>query len=543
MRERRINRKSLCLIRGQFSKLGVARLKTRSRSRSRSRTSLLLPLEYTLGTMTNKTAHDHRHDVNLLAIAHETMLAEGFSPDIPTAVENELRQIDDGPLTSDSTVRDLRKLLWSSIDNLTSRDLDQVEFVERQADDSIRVLIGIADVAAFVPEGSAIDSHAFENTTSVYTGVTTFPMLPEELSTDKTSLLDGQDRRAIVIEFIVTSDGGVNAQDVFPALVHNYSKMSYEVIGNWLDHDTAVPKEVSRVPNLEEQVRLQFEAATRLLEARRIQGALYLETIQPTPVIDENGRITDLSVDERNSARDIIENFMIAANASMAEFLDRRGVAALRRVVRTPENWPRIVEIAKELNETLPPEPGIQALSNFLDRRRKLDPDHFADLSLAVVKLLGPGDYVVQVPGQPSEGHFGLAVHRYTHSTAPNRRYADLTIQRLLKSSIADDGTRYTVKELNKIADQCNDRESAARKVERKMRKVAAAVLMEDRIGQEFNAIVTGATPKGTFARILKPPVDGMVVKSEHHLKVGQHTRLKLLSTDPRRGFIDFAAI
>lgn len=493
--------------------------------------------------MTNKTAHDHGHDVNLLAIAHETMLAEGFSPDIPTAVENELRQIDDGPLTSDSTVRDLRHWLWSSIDNLTSRDLDQVEFVERQADDSIRVLIGIADVAAFVPKGSAIDSHAFENTTSVYTGVTTFPMLPEELSTDKTSLLEGQDRRAIVIEFIVTSDDRVKAQDVFPALVHNYSKMSYEVIGNWLDHDTAVPKEVSRIPNLEEQVRLQFEAATRLLEALRAQGALHLETIQATPVIDENGRITDLSIDERNSARDIIENFMIAANASMADSLDRRGVAALRRVVRTPENWPRIVEIAKELNETLPHEPSIQALSNFLDRQHKVDPDHFADLSLAVVKLLGPGDYVVQVPGQQSEGHFGLAVHRYTHSTAPNRRYADLIIQRLLKASIADDGTSYTVEDLRKIADHCNDRESAARKVERKMRKVAAAVLMKDRIGEEFNAIVTGATPKGTFARILKPPVDGMVVRGQAHLKVGQRARVKLLSTDPRRGFIDFAAI
>ena len=268
-----------------------------------------------------------------------------------------------------------------------------------------------------------------------------------------------------------------------------------------------------------------------------------METIQATPVIDESGRVTDLSIDERNSARDIIENFMIAANASMAEFLDRRGVASLRRVVRTPENWPRIVEIAKELNETLPHDPSIQALSNFLDRRRQADPDHFADLSLAVVKLLGPGDYVVQVPGQQSEGHFGLAVHRYTHSTAPNRRYADLIIQRLLKGSYVDDGSNYTIEELTAIAEHCNDRESAARKVERKMRKVAAAVLMNDRIGQEFKAIVTGATPKGTFARILKPPVDGMVVKGEDRLKVGQRVRVKLLSTDPRRGFIDFAAI
>jgi len=493
--------------------------------------------------MTNKTARKQGHDVNLLAIAHETMVAEGFSPDIPTAVENELRRIDESAVISDSSARDLRQLLWSSIDNVTSRDLDQVEFVERQEDNSIRVLIGIADVAAFVSKGSAVDAHAFENTTSVYTGVTTFPMLPEELSTDKTSLLEGQDRLAIVIEFSVTPNGDVTTHEVFPALVHNYSKMSYEVIGKWLDNNTTAPPEVSRVPHLEEQVRLQFETAKRLLEARRTQGALHLETIQATPVIDESGHVTDLSIDERNSARDIIENFMIAANGSMAEFLDQRGVAALRRVVRTPENWPRIVEIAKELDDTLPQEPSSQALSNFLDRRRKVDLDHFADLSLAIVKLLGPGDYVVQVPGQQSEGHFGLAVHRYTHSTAPNRRYADLITQRLLKGSIVDDGAHYSVEELNKIATHCNDRESAARKVERKMRKVAAAVLMNDRIGQEFKAIVTGATPKGTFARILKPPVDGMVVKGEARLKVGQRVRVKLLSTDPKKGFIDFAAI
>ena len=294
--------------------------------------------------------HHHGHGVNLLAIAHEAMVAEGFSPDIPPAVENELRRIDESAVISDSSTRDLRQLLWSSIDNVTSRDLDQVEFVERQEDDSIRVLIGIADVAAFVSKGSAIDSHAFENTTSVYTGVTTFPMLPEELSTDKTSLLEGQDRLAVVIEFSVTLTGDIKTHEVFPALVHNHSKMSYEVIGKWLDNDTVTPPEVSRVPHLEEQVRLQFEVAKRLLEARKTKGALHLETIQATPVIDESGRVTDLSIDERNSARDIIENFMIAANASMAEFLDRRGVASLRRVVRTPENWPRIVEIAKELN-------------------------------------------------------------------------------------------------------------------------------------------------------------------------------------------------
>jgi exoribonuclease-2 len=318
--------------------------------------------------------------------------------------------------------------------------------------------------------------------------------------------------------------------------------MSYEVIGDWLDNDTAAPEEVTRVPKLEEQVRLQFEASQRLRTARQRLGSLQLETIQATPVLDENGRVTDLSVVERNSARDIIESFMVAANGAMAEFLDQRGVVSLRRVVTTPNNWPRIVELAEELHETLPPEPHSRALAAFLNRQRQIDPDHFPDLSLAVVKLLGPGDYVVQRPGQQGTGHFGLAVHRYTHSTAPNRRYPDLVTQRLLKSSIAQGGAKYTAAELERIAEHCNDRESAARKVERKMRKVAAAMLMRNRIGDQFDAIVTGVSEKGTFARIVRPPVDGMVVKRERGLKVGQHARVKLLSVDPARGFIDFAA-
>jgi exoribonuclease-2 len=470
------------------------------------------------------------------------MVEQGFKPDWPAAVIKELKLVDPDKVIGNSTARDLRELLWSSIDNLTSRDLDQVEYVERLGDNSIRVLVGIADVDVFVPKGSAIDLHAAENTTSVYTGVTTFPMLPEELSTDASSLLEGQDRLAIVIEFIVSPDGATTLHDVYEALVHNYSKMSYEVIGKWLDEGGEVPTEVSRVPKLEAQVRLQFEAATRLLEARKIKGALHLETIQATPVVNENGEVTDLSLTEHNSARDLIENFMIAANAAMAEFLDSRGVVSLRRVVQTPADWPRIVEIAKDLHETLPREPDVRALSDFLERRRKADPDHFPDLSLAVVKLLGPGDYVVQMPGEESSGHFGLAVHRYTHSTAPNRRYPDLITQRLLKSSTSTGGATYSRDELQKIAEHCNDRESAARKVERKLRKVAAALLMRNRIGEQFDAIVTGVSEKGTFARIVRPPVDGMVVKREQGLKVGQHARVKLLSVDPARGFIDFAA-
>lgn len=471
------------------------------------------------------------------------MLEEGFQPDIPDSVNREIQKLDERRVLANAAPRDLRQRLWSSIDNLTSRDLDQIEYVERNDDDTIQVFIGIADVDAFVPKGSAADAYAYSNTTSVYTGIKTFPMLPEELSTNKSSLLADQDRLAIVIEFAVAPDGTTTTKDVFRALVHNYSKLSYEVIGKWLDQNTDVPAEVAHVPKLEQQVRLQFEVAKRLLSGRKIRGALHLETIQAVPVLDEVGQIVDLSLDEQNSARDIIENFMVAANASMADFLDQKGVVSLRRVVRTPDNWPRIVEIAQELNEKLPETPDVQALAAFLDQQKRVDPEHFADLSLAVVKLLGPGDYVVHVPGQESQGHFGLAVHRYTHSTAPNRRYADLITQRLLKASVAHGDVHYTAAELDKIAEQCNEREAAARKVERKMRKVAAAMLMRSHIGEEFKAIVTGATQKGTFARIVKPPVDGLVVKNERGLKVGQTIRVKLLATDPAKGFIDFAAI
>jgi exoribonuclease-2 len=483
----------------------------------------------------------HQH-VDLSRIARETMLEQGFHPDIPVKVHQEAQQIDGSAAIANSGARDLRHLLWSSIDNATSRDLDQIEFITKEAD-LFKVLIGIADVDAFTEKGSAIDDYAAENTTSVYTGVKTFPMLPEELSTDKSSLLEGQDRLAVVIEMNVTPDGSVTTRDVFRALVCNKAKLSYESIGTWFDADGVIPDEVSRVKSLEAQLRLQLEVAQYLNAARKQQGALRLDTNQATPLVDDLQRIVDFSVDERNSARDLIENFMVAANGAMAEFLDRRGVPSIHRVVKTPENWPRIREIASEVNDDLPDAPDALALSEFLERRRAADPDRFPDLSLAVVKLLGPGDYVVQIPGKESGGHFGLAVHRYTHSTAPNRRYADLITQRLLKGLVSGNGSPYTTDELEEIVNHCNDRESAARKVERKMRKVAAAVFMTNRIGDEFKAIVTGVTPKGTFARILKPPVDGMVVRHEHGLKVGQKIRVKLLSTDPQRGYIDFAAI
>lgn len=489
--------------------------------------------------------HSRPESLDLNAIAQQAVLDAGFVPDLPPAAQEELRALDtQSPPTSATDSRDLRPLLWSSIDDRKSRDLDQVEYAENLPNGDIRVLVGIADVDELVRKGSAIDSHAAINTTSLYTGVKTFPMLPEELSTDKTSLKGGADRASIVTELIVAKDGTVRSSDVYAALIHNYAKLSYEAVAAWIDEEGPIPPEVASVPKMEAQIRLQLEAAERLHDFRKEHGALELETIQASPVMNSAGQVTELSVVERNSARSLIENFMIAANVAMPQFLKARGLPSLRRVVRTPDHWPRIVEIAGGLGEELPPQPDSHALADFLTHQKAADPEHFPDLSLAIVKLMGPGEYTVQKAGASTSaednGHFGLAVHDYTHSTAPNRRFADLVTQRLVKAALRKAPTPYTETELTAIAAHCTEREDAARKLERKMRKVGAAVLLQKRLGEQFDAIVTGVTPKGTFARLIKPPVDGRVMRGEHGMRVGDKVRVKLLSTDPERGFIDF---
>jgi exoribonuclease-2 len=492
--------------------------------------------------MTRKNSHSH--SVDLFAIAHQSMIEAGFLPDFSAAVKLEVAGVASRPTKpSAPDMRDLRELLWSSIDDAKTRDLDQVEYAEALPSGDTRLLIGIADVDAFVPKGSATDAHAVENCTSVYAGVKTFPMLPEQLSTDLTSLVAGQDRLAVITEMVVTTDGTVKTTAFYRAMVHNHAKLSYESVGEWLDGRTGLPERIQSVPGLEAQIRLQNETAERLGEFRRQKGAIELGTIQATPVVDDQGKVKELKVIEQNSARDLIANFMIAANVEMAEFLEAKGGPSLRRVVRTPKYWSRIVEIAAELGEKLPAMPDSRALADFLARQKKTDPLHFPDLSLAVVKSLGPGEYTVQIPGEDGEGHFGLAVQDYTHSTAPNRRYADVVTQRLVKAALANKPAPYATVELKRIAEQCTDRESAARKVERKMRKVAAAVLLKDRIGEVFEAIVTGVTEKGTFARVLKPPVDGRIMRGEHGLRVGDKVKVRLLATDPERGFIDFARV
>jgi exoribonuclease-2 len=459
------------------------------------------------------TNHSNAQAIDLMAIARQTMIDAGFVPDEPQSVLDELEAIESRNQSTlpDTATRDLRTLLWSSIDDRNSRDLDQVEHAESLPNGDVRLRVGIADVDGLVHKDSKIDAHAAENATSVYTGIKTFSMLPEKLSTDMTSLVGDADRSSVVIEVVLANNGTVKTSDVYRAAIHNYAKLSYEAVGQWLDSKGEVPGAVASVPGMEEQIRLQLETSALLRELRKRHGALELQTIQVTPVMNETGQVTDLAVTEPNSARDIIENFMIAANVAMAQFLEGKGVMSLRRVVRTPEQWPRIVEVARSLGERLPETPDSLALADFLARRKVADPTHFPDLSLSIVKLLGPGEYTVQTSASSSDGHFGLVP--------------------------------YVEHDLTAIASHCTEREDAARKVERKMRKVAAAVLLENRTGEDFDAIVTGVTEKGTFARLLKPPVDGRIVRGEQGLRVGDKLRVKLVSTDPRRGFIDLQAI
>jgi VacB/RNase II family 3'-5' exoribonuclease len=485
----------------------------------------------------------HHQQPDLYSIARQTMIEARFEPDFNQGVldEVEIASAKARDLAADSNVKDLRELLWSSIDDAKSRDLDQVEYAATLPSGDIRLLVGIADVDALVSKGSAIDKRAEQNCTSVYTGVKTFAMLPEELSTDLTSLVANEDRRGIVTEMVVASDGTVKTAAIYPALLKNHAKLSYEIIGDWLEGKTGTPDVVKSVAGLEEQLKLQHRTARELGEFRKEHGAIELGTIQSTPVVDDSGRVVELAVTEQNAARDLIANFMIGANVAMAQFLEEKGVPSLRRIVRVPKYWSRIVEIAAEVGEQLPATPDSRALADFLARRKAADPIHFPDLSLAVVKSLGPGEYEVQMPGEQGEGHFGLAVDDYTHSTAPNRRYADLVTQRLVKAALANQPPPYEGNELKEIAQRCTEREDAARKVQRKMRKVAGALLLRNQIGKQFDAIVTGVSEKGTYARIINPPVDGRVMRGEEGLRVGEKTRVRLLSTDPERGFIDFA--
>lgn len=476
---------------------------------------------------------------SLRAIAHDVMLQRGLLPDFSDAVLRELKEIQGPAASSDPSVRDLRDPLWFSIDNDDSRDLDQLSVAEERGN-AVRVLVAVADVDAVVKKGSAIDGHASNNTTSVYTAGGTFPMLPERLSTDLTSLGEGVERLAIVADMTVASDGTVTAGEIYRAKVVNKAKLAYNSVAAWLDGTGAPPARLAAVKGLDENIRLQDRIAKVMRSQRQMHGALQLETSEARPVY-EGETLVDMSPDVRNRAKDLIEDFMIAANGVSARFLETKGFPSLRRVLKAPERWDRIVQLAHGFGYQLPGAPDATALEAFLKSRQSADPERFPDLSLSVVKLLGPGEYTLELPGQTADGHFALAVRDYTHSTAPNRRYPDLITQRLLKAALAAGSVPYSNAELSALATHCTVQEDNAKKVERQVQKSAAALLLSSRIGQQFQGIVTGASDKGTWVRISGPTAEGKVVRGSEGLDVGDHVHVKLVHTDVARGFIDFA--
>ena len=481
----------------------------------------------------------HPSHLDLQAIAKTIMEQRGFEPDFPAAVSQQLASLRQNPpaIAAGGDIRDLRSLFWSSIDNDTSRDLDQVEVAERTANGDVKVMIGIADVDAFVPKQSPIDQHAATETTTVYTGVRNFPMLPEELSTGITSLLEEQGRLSIIIEFVVDSSGAVTSSELYRALVRNQAQLQYNSVGAWLEGTAEAPPKIIQSNDLQQQLKLQDEVAQRLKGQRHQHGALNLETNEVHPLV-LNDQVVDIVKQQKNRATDLIEDFMVAANGVVARKL--QNVSSLRRIVRTPERWDRIVQLAASKGDRLPAEPDSKALNDFLIRQKAADPDHFADLSLAVIKLIGPGEYVLEKAGETAPGHFGLAVQDYTHATAPNRRFADVVTQRLIKATIAGQKNPYSDDELTAIAANCTQKEDAARKVERDMSKRLAAISMQHRIGEAFDAIVTGVTDHGTFVRVLQPHVEGLLIQG-HGLDVGDKLRAKLVSVNVEKGYIDFS--
>jgi len=482
---------------------------------------------------------DH-HTVDLRTIAWHAMEKYGFSPLFPQPVIEEVSALHEKTFSDDQhDARDLRSLLWSSIDNHDSMDLDQIEYCERKENGKIHVMVAIADVDVYIKKQSETDLHAAHNGTSVYTGIQTFPMLPDRLSHGITSLLPGQDRIAVVIEYMVLPDGNFQPGEVYRALVCNKAKLVYEEVGAWLEGTGPIPKKLQEVPGLEEQLHLQNEASQILRKNRREQGALELDTIEAEAVV-EGDTVRDLIVKRQNLARCVIEEFMVAANGTMVATLGNAGVPMIQRIVRTPRNWEGIVLTAATHGEILPDTPDAKALAKFLIRQKESDPERFPDLSLTVVKLLGPGEYMMLEPGTPPTGHFALAVIDYTHATAPNRRYVDVINQRLVKSILDKRPSPYPKEELSLQSEYLTGREKAAKKVQRFMRKAAAAVLLRHRLGESFDALVTGASEKGTYVRLITPPAEGRVIRGEKGLRVGQKVRVRLLKTDPFNGFIDF---
>jgi VacB/RNase II family 3'-5' exoribonuclease len=477
---------------------------------------------------------------DLVAAAHQEMIDHGFDPDFPPEAAQQLAAIKTRAApTLEPGLRDLRPLLWSSIDNDTSRDLDQAEAAERVSA-GIRVLVAIADVDSDVAIGTPLDKHAAAQTTSVYTGVRTFPMLPEELSTDLTSLNQDTDRLAVVVDMVVAPDGSIASGVVYRALVRNRAQLTYNAVGAWLEGSGPAPPKVAASADLAAQLKLQDEATQSLFKERARLGALNIDRVEAEAVVTD-GKVEGINARKKNRASDLIENFMIAANEVMERTLVNAHVSSIRRIVKKPERWQSIVDFAARYNYKLPAEPDSGALNLFLQKIKTSDAAHYEDVCLAVIKLMGPGEYVLSRPGDQDQGHFALAAHDYTHSTAPNRRFADTVTQRLIKAVLAGKPAPYSDQQLDTIAQNCTQKESAARKVERVMLKRIAAVALQHRIGETFAAVVTGVTPKGTFVRVSNPPAEGILIQGQQGVKVGDQLKVKLVRTDVQRGYLDFA--
>ena len=482
-------------------------------------------------TQTSDRAH-------LRAIAVRAMRERGLDPDMPPAAMAQANAMSGAPRTTEEPTRDLRERLWCSIDNDDSRDLDQLSVAER-VDGGVKVFVAVADVDAGVAKGTPVDQHAARNTTSVYTPAVIFPMLPERLSTDLTSLAEGQDRLAIVVEIVVRESGELASSAVYGGLVRNRAKLAYNSVGAWLAGEGPLPAPAAAVAGMDEQLRMQDGVAQTLERVRHEHGALAFVTIEPEHLFDGD-TLKEIRPETPNRAKKLIENLMVAANGVVARFLDARGFPSLRRVVKSPERWDRIRALAVEAGDTLPEAADVGALSQFLERRQRAAPDVFPDLSRTVIKLLGSGEYAVDPPGADPPGHFGLAVRDYAHSTAPNRRYPDLIGQRLVKAALAGHAWPYSLDELERLAAQCTRQEDAANKVERQVRKSAAALLIRSRVGDQFDAIVTGASPKGIYVRVNAPPIEGRLMQGGGGLDVGDRLRVRLSGVDVDRGFIDF---
>jgi len=492
--------------------------------------------------------NNQHHRAILQNIAHQAMLERGLLPDFSTAALAELDRLQapvmgkSAPEGTEHRIRDMRNLLWASIDNDDSRDLDQLTVAQALLTDKVKILVAIADVDAVVKKNTAIDQHAHHNTTSVYTAAEIFPMLPEKISTNITSLNFNEERLAIVIEMVIGADGAPQDADIYQAWVQNHAKLAYNSLAAWLEGSGAIPEAVAAEKGLDENLRLQDKVAQRMMNLRHVHGALSLETIEAKPVFDGD-QIRALEIEEKNRAKEIIEDFMIAANGVTARYLSTRKSPSIRRVVRTPKRWERIAEIADEHGSKLPGKPDSKALEEFLIKEKTADPLRFPDLSLAVIKLLGNGEYVAELPDGNTPGHFGLAVMDYAHSTAPNRRYPDLLTQRLLKAALEGQPVPYKKDELDVLAAHCTAAEDAANKVERQVGKSAAALLLETRIGEQFDAIVTGASEKGTWVRLLSLPVEGKLVQGFDGIDVGDRLRVQLIDTNVERGYIDFKKV